>query len=432
MTTHLRSLLILSFHSPPNSAVGGLRWWGLSKYLVRLGWEATLLTDGRDSDTLAPEGVRVVRVARAQTLRDQYRAWRKAGESPPTAPADSSGEPSNSQPTSDSVLRKIRREAASSLSFPDEARGWLFRAYIAGCREMEVRNPSVIVSSGPPHSLHIVGALLARRAGAEHVMDYRDPWKWAAGTSRPLSDRVLQRLERSLLKRASGVVAVTPELVASLNARSGRSNVHWLTNGVDREELPMSASPAERVPEIVHVGSVYLRRNPAALVEAYWQYVTSAAPGETTARLRFIGNIEEPFRSQLMMLAKSPTSRGRVTMEPPMPRRDALNCVAKASLAIVLAQHQKTMVPAKLFESVAMGVPTLVITEAGSASAAAAGRVGAFVRDPDDVHGIALDMRRSAEGTLSPESTTLPYLHSQIAVHANEVLSRVLFQRGPV
>ncbi len=72
-----------------------------------------------------------------------------------------------------------------------------------------------------------------------------------------------------------------------------------------------------------------------------------------------------------------------------LPRARALDVVSRSRLAVVLAQEQELQIPAKLYESVAMGVPTLVVAPADSAAGAEGKRVGAVVRDSADVEGIA-------------------------------------------
>src|SRR2546423_1500112 len=39
-----RRLLIVSYFFPPDGAVGGLRWAGITKYLVALGWKVSVVT----------------------------------------------------------------------------------------------------------------------------------------------------------------------------------------------------------------------------------------------------------------------------------------------------------------------------------------------------------------------------------------------------
>ena len=71
-----------------------------------------------------------------------------------------------------------------------------------------------------------------------------------------------------------------------------------------------------------------------------------------------------------------------------LPRAQALELLSRSSLALVLAQGQPMQVPAKLYESVALGVPTLVIAEEMSATASEARRIGAMTLDGADVDGL--------------------------------------------
>src|SRR5256885_5040333 len=52
---------------------------------------------------------------------------------------------------------------------------------------------------------------------------------------------------------------------------------------------------------------------------------------------------------------------------------------------LVLAQYQPLCVPAKLYESVALGTPTLVIAEPDSAAAREARRLGAMTVDAAEI-----------------------------------------------
>jgi len=63
--------------------------------------------------------------------------------------------------------------------------------------------------------------------------------------------------------------------------------------------------------------------------------------------------------------------------------------VSRSRLAVVLAQEQELQIPAKLYESVAMGIPTLVVAPAASAAGVEGNRLGALVRESGDVEGIA-------------------------------------------
>jgi hypothetical protein len=73
----------------------------------------------------------------------------------------------------------------------------------------------------------------------------------------------------------------------------------------------------------------------------------------------------------------------------PLPRAQALDVISRSHLGLVLAQEQELQIPAKLYELVAMGIPTLVVAAPGSAAGLEGNFLGAEVRDSEDVEGIA-------------------------------------------
>src|SRR5688500_11981835 len=68
-----RRLLIITYHFPPDGAVGGQRWAGLSKYLARLGWEIHIVTAAVAGNYDSPPNVHRHVRHRRRTLNDLYR-----------------------------------------------------------------------------------------------------------------------------------------------------------------------------------------------------------------------------------------------------------------------------------------------------------------------------------------------------------------------
>src|SRR2546430_17728372 len=64
-------LLVITYHFGPNGAVGGLRWRGITKYLVRLGWEVRVIT------AAPPEHASVESCPRFWTILDACRLLRR-------------------------------------------------------------------------------------------------------------------------------------------------------------------------------------------------------------------------------------------------------------------------------------------------------------------------------------------------------------------
>jgi hypothetical protein len=111
----------------------------------------------------------------------------------------------------------------------------------------------------------------------------------------------------------------------------------------------------------------------------------------------------------------------------PLPRARALDMVSRSRLAVVLAQDQDLQIPAKLYESVAMGVPTLVVAPADSAAAAEGKRVGAVVCDSGDVEGMASLLENLwRDGSRAWPPCPVPITYEEIAVRMDR-----LFRSSP-
>src|SRR5690606_11119334 len=69
-----KAVLVISYHFPPDGAVGGLRWAALGKYLAARGWTVHVITAAENGGAEGSEGSGVVvhRLPRRRTLNDVY------------------------------------------------------------------------------------------------------------------------------------------------------------------------------------------------------------------------------------------------------------------------------------------------------------------------------------------------------------------------
>ena len=94
----------------------------------------------------------------------------------------------------------------------------------------------VIVTTGPPQSVHLIGQRLARKTGLPWIPDFRDPWTKMyylkhLGMTRCTWKR-LYRMEQSVLDDATKVLTVTPIVQEEYQART-KTPVAMITNGFD-------------------------------------------------------------------------------------------------------------------------------------------------------------------------------------------------------
>lgn len=404
-----RRLVVVSYHYPPDGAVGGLRWAGLTKYLGRRGWESWVVTAA--SPLSRPEaGVTVIPVARSRTLNDWWVDRVGSRRRPPASggPAVDPG-PAGTPGPAFRVLLRWREELGALLSVPDHARGWVLRAARRARRLIAEVQPDVVVSSGPPHSAHVAAWLATRMTPARWFIDLRDPWAAPIGEAwrdhphfRSLISRWLNHtLERLTIRSAGSVICNTRHLSDALRERYPGLRTWWVPNGVDFEALPGDRLEPFPGLALAHVGTIYAGRDLTPLLQGLSRFLElhpdDAVPGPT---LRVAGSIEAKGLAALRAASASLGLERRIELLGQLPRDEALRLALRSRLVVVLAQHQYWQVPAKVYEMVALGVPTLVLAEPGSASAEEARRIGAVAVDPEDIEGIAQTLARARRGEL--------------------------------
>ncbi len=423
-----RRLLVVTYHFTRDDAVGGLRWAGITKYLARLGWKVSVVTAASSQEH--PTGGST-HVESCRHLWTSYQLLchlkRRLVKSLPNGlpVARPSGRPG--------LLHRLRLEISGFLTFPmDSTRGWVLRAALRSRSLIRRFRPDVVVSSGPPHSAHLAAGMAMIGSSARWLIDLRDPWAGAlakapesdSGAHTCLAQALIPRLERIAFRAAHGVITNTVQHAKALAARYPDLAIACVPNGVDRECLPPPATDPYPGLGIAYTGTLYLGRDLAPVVQAFRLFLErhpdAAAAG---SKLRIAGHAQASHALAFDEAVAAAGLEQQVEVLGPLPRAQALNVVSHSRLVVVLAQDQVLQIPAKLYESVAMGIPTLVVAEPGSAAGIEGTRLGAAVCDPTDVEGIARVLQqvwRDGSGRRLP--CPVPITYEAIAPLMDELL----------
>ena len=424
-------LLVITYCFPPDGYVGGLRWAGITKYLSRLGWEVSVLTAAPPVGDDAAVGAHLESCPRLWTLIDCCRWLRRRalGRSRALLP-DASRVARASGPRG--LLRQLRREVAAVLTFPDDSRGWILRATLRARSLIRRFQPHVVVSSGPPHSAHLVAGMATIGSSVDWFIDLRDPWAGPltkAWESHPklrtwVFHALSPRLERLAFRAAHGVITNTPQLAHALAAKYPEVSVVCVPNGVDPECLPPPATAPYPGLGIAYAGILYGSRDLGPVVQAFRLFLERHPDAaQAGSKLRIAGAAELRHAQAFRDAVAAAGIEQHVEVLGPLPRVQALNLVSRSRVAVVLAQEQELQIPAKLYESIALGIPTLVVAGADSGAAVEGNRLGAVVRDHGDVEGIARVLEqlwgdKSRQRSLCP----VPITYEAIAHLVDEIL----------
>lgn len=390
-------LLFLAWSFPPIRAIGAVRTWNIAKSLTRLGWDVTVVTPDpqliRNPDSperieaaIAREGIE-----RIFTKHD----WRFL--SPDRFICKNGG----IQWVIEGVCRRVARRFGVSRGV-----GWLKQAQRA-CSHIRREEVDLILASGPPFDGFVLAERLAKMLGRPYVLDYRDPW-WTEvrGMFRVLQPMV-DRLEARLVTRSAAVTVVSPSWAADLDSQFNVGpKLHVLTNGYDPEELADIEPHYFGHFAIVYTGIFYPpERVITPVLSALKLLDRKQVRGEWC--FHYYGDDDRHVREEALRLGVG----HRVKLHGMVSRLAALSAVKGANVAIVIASVSENAsdglagwIPAKIFETVGLGVPVLLIAPFGSDVEKIGGPTGLIHRfSGRDIQGIASFLEKTILGSINIE-----------------------------
>lgn len=388
----MRRLLLLTYYFPPSGGAGVQRPLKWVKYLRDFSVEPTVLTVEAGAypkldaslEADVPPGVVVHRTH----ALDPFAAYaRLTGRTRDEAVAARTGDFRGG-----SLRERLALWVRANLFVPDARVGWAPFAIREGLRLLRTQPFDAILTTGPPHSVHLAGRALHARIGMPWIADFRDPWTdlyYQAELPRlgPVqqADRAL---ERSVLRRATMVTTVSPSLARLLAQKVDRAPADFrvIYNGFDEEDFAgiEPAPPADRF-VLTYVGTLYGHQ------EALWAALARLREdgGVPRLRVRLVGRVLPGTEAVLERFGV----RDVVETVPYLPHPEAVREMASATLLLLTIEdwpHAEAIVTGKLYEYLAAGRPVLGIGPPGGDAAAILRQTGAgrmFARE--DVAGIA-------------------------------------------
>ncbi|NLW80481.1 MAG: glycosyltransferase family 4 protein [Desulfovibrionales bacterium] len=400
-----KNILFISYHFPPDAAVGTLRTQKFVKYLPEHGWKPFVLTvkeryyPSRDEERLNDvQDALVERTLFWRTplqvlidLRDRIRA----GKATPGAPASPVvGKPAKHGPPK---CKGLKRWLVSLNWFPDDKLYWLFPALPKGLSLIRTHDIRNIVVSAPPNSSILLAYLLSRLTGAKLVIDYRDPWLLQYEPSQQaFHPKLILDFQRTLqvrmLRHASAVVTTNEAFRSALlgeHAFLSPGKVHVVHNGYDSEDFPSNFQRNEGDKfSISYLGTFYMQRNPANFLQGLALFMREKGLSSADVEVRFVGDTEHAVGSPVRTMIESCGLRDVVTLTGKVKYARALQIMCESSVLLLLAPNQPYQIPAKTYEYMAAGQPILALAQDG-ATASLIGSMGCGIAvDPNDVEGI--------------------------------------------
>ena len=386
----MKRVLVVTYYWPPSGGSGVQRWVKFAKYLPQEGWQPVIYTPENPEytaidHTLEAEIPHTVEIIR-RPITEPYDLYRKLmGKGASTDMKTLTAGASGGAVTEISSGKKSFKQRLSlwirgNLFVPDPRVGWV-KPSVRFLEKYLAEHPvDVIVTTGPPHSMHLIGQRLHKELGIPWIPDFRDPWSRMYYLKHlPMSARTWRRLrsmEQSVLDDCSTVLAVTPLVQDEFRAQT-KTPVAMITNGYDGGDFEQAVEP-DGFFNVVHTGLFAADGNPLNLWKALGIKAWADADFKAALRLRLVGKVD---REVYDAIAEAGLKDNVVDLG----YRDHLTAVREQLAATVLVlplrndPEYRPILPGKLFEYLASRRPILGIGQEDGAMARVLADTGAGV-----------------------------------------------------
>lgn len=399
----MRRLLVIAYYFPPIGGIGSIRMGRFARFLNEFGWEPTVIaprhtphpSDGGleslEENVIRSPSIELSRLGRALPSRSR------------AVPRDGT-RPGNDRQGSDrtGLRRALQTHAHRFIFYPDAQIGWYPGAVLAGLSALRRTDYDAVFSSSNPVTAHLVARTLSRKAGLPWIAEFRDPWSDRLPSDHPYR-RHASALTESLITGATRVIVPTPTLARHYGERWGRE-ITVVQNGHDLER-PVHVAPDR--PTLTHIGSYYPG---GQSFQALWRALAMAVharPPEAPL-VRFIGELPEEIRRETSALGID----GLVEATGFLPHESAMREMMSSTMLIASGFTGRDpislgVIPAKLFEYLASGLPILYIGHReDDAAHILKDQPGCYVIEPDDVEGASAALRDGLKATLFERDVT--------------------------
>ncbi|NAW50222.1 glycosyl transferase family 1 [Elizabethkingia argentiflava] len=356
-----KKVLIITYYWPPAGGPGVQRWLKFAKYLPENNWEPLIYTPENPSyplwdESLIQEVPKDLKILKNK-IWEPYRFAEKLNKKNKKFKSGQFDIGKNQ-----SWKSKLSIFIRGNFFIPDARKFWV-RPSIAFLKKYLQNHPvDVIVTTGPPHSLHLIGRGLKKQfPNLKWIADFRDPWteisyyrylkltKWA--------DRQHHKLEQEVFYKAD--ITLATSFRDAENFRNKGANAHCITNGFDREKLP-EGKPKNSKFILSYIGVLEQLRNPENLWKVLVELVEENSDFAEHFELRFAGRLDDKILETLM---DSRLKEG-LKLLGYIPHEESVKEMEKSDILLITnfpKQESSGIIPGKIFEYLATQNPILSI-----------------------------------------------------------------------
>ena len=357
----IQKVLIITYYWPPAGGPGVQRWLKFVKYLPQFGIEPIVYCPDNPSYPIIdkslideiPEGIKVIK----QPIKEPYRFAQLLSKKRSKTISSGIIPDKAKQTFTDRFLLFIR----GNFFIPDARKAWVKPSVQFLSNYIKNEGISTIITTGPPHSLHLIGFQLKQKLKINWIADFRDPWT-TIGYHRSLkllktSVKKHKYLEQHVLDSADKLVVTSQHTKLEFSSKT-KTPITVITNGYDT--YPSHKIEKDTTFSLSHIGSLLSERNPLVLWEVLSELISENAEFAESFQLNLVGVVSHAVVDSITAFGLADYSKviGYVN------HNDAISYQRQSQLLLLIeidSEDTKAIIPGKLFEYMVSETPILAI-----------------------------------------------------------------------
>ena len=309
----MKRALIITYYWPPSGGSGVQRWLKFAKYLPKYGWEPVIYTplnpEANTEDPALLKDIAPTTEVIKRKIWEPYSFYKSLFGKNGSTHNGGTHIKANIIGSSNSGLgHRLSMFVRGNFFIPDPRCFWIRPSIRYLVKYLKEHPVDVIISTGPPHSMHLIAKGVAKATGVKWIADFRDPWTEIfyfkhLNLLRCVYNRH-RKLEQSVLDGADIVTVVSRKMQQDYAARTS-TPVKIVTNGFDHEDFAHPATGKEEECNrhcategrekftLIHTGIFVDNGNPHLLWETLGEKAAAEPQFREDLQIRLMGQVDE-------------------------------------------------------------------------------------------------------------------------------------------
>ncbi len=356
-----KKALIIAYYWPPAGGPGVQRWLKFVKYLRNFNVEPIVYVpenpsypiEDRSMLSEVPKDITVLK----QPIKEPYRLAGLLSKKK----SETISKGIIHQPRSQSFVEKLMLFVRGNFFIPDARKNWIKPSVKFLSTYIQDNDIDTVVTTGPPHSMHIIGLKLKHKFNINWITDFRDPWTTIGYHKKlkllPMARSKHKKLEAEVLNKADQVIVTSPTTKKEFEVITTKP-ITVITNGYDANSVNEFTMDSKF--SIAHIGSLLSDRNPEILWKALFEIVRDNKIFQSQFQINLVGAVSQEVLQSLdaYNLSQFVNLVGYVSHE------EAIRYQKQSQVLLLIeidSEETKCIIPGKLFEYMASNRPILAL-----------------------------------------------------------------------